>query len=530
VRLQALPLNPNGKLDRNALPDPDAGAFGSRVFEPPQGALEETLAALWCELLGLDRVGRQDHFFSLGGHSLLAVQLLSRIRSRLGLEAALAELFANPHLAEFARVLTSAANTPLPAIMPAGRTAPLPLSFAQQRLWFLDQLDARANAAYLIPGGLRLSGPLDTTALQRALDCILARHEALRTGFVSTEDAPVQRISPPEIGFALTQFDLSASPDPEAEARRHAEEETSTAFDLARGPLIRGRLLTLAPHDHVLLITMHHIVSDGWSMGVLVREFRTLYAAFSQGQDDPLPPLSIQYADFALWQRQWFSGEILQRQLQFWRTHLLGAPPLLELPTDRPRPPMQDFAGQHLGFELDEPLSTALKALSQRHGCTLFMTLLAAWGALLARLCGQSEVVIGSPIANRNRAEIEPLIGFFVNAHALRLDFSAQPSVAALLAQVRATALAAQEHPDLPFEQLIESLNPPRSLAHPPLFQVLVAWQNAPEAELSLPGLHLSGFSAAQARVKFDLELSMHEVPGHSGSRLAGTLSYATAL
>ncbi|MBW8849061.1 MAG: AMP-binding protein, partial [Burkholderiales bacterium] len=283
----------------------------------------------------------------------------------------------------------------------------------------------------------------------------------------------------------------------------------------------------LAAQDHILLLTMHHIVSDGWSMGVLVNEFSALYTAFSTGLPDPLPALPIQYADFAAWQHRWISGALLQRQLEFWRAHLHSAPALLELPTDRPRPPVQDHAGASLDFALSPALSAQLKALAQRHGCTLFMTLLAAWATLLARLAGQSEVVIGSPTANRHRAELEPLIGFFVNTQALRIDLSARPSVAQLLGQVRATALAAQDHQDLPLEQLIEALNPPRSLAHHPLLQVMLTWQNAPAGELALPGLQLlPALADGAASAKFDLELSLHE----HGHGIAGSLQYACAL
>ncbi|MBW8849128.1 MAG: non-ribosomal peptide synthetase, partial [Burkholderiales bacterium] len=334
---------------------------------------------------------------------------------------------------------------------PASRDGALPLSFAQQRLWFIAQLDARAAAAYAIPGGVRLKGALDAAALRAALDRIVVRHEALRTSFVLVDGDPVQVIAAPEVGLALTQVDLSGHAAPEAELERLAAEEAAAPFDLERGPLIRGRLVRLAHDDHVLLVTMHHIVSDGWSMGVLVNEFSALYAAFSQGRPDPLPPLPIQYADYAVWQRRWLAGGVLQRQLDFWRNHLSGAPALLELPTDWPRAPVQDYAGASVDFAFDAELSANLKALSQRHGSTLFMTLLAAWAALLSRLSGQDEVVIGTPVANRHRAEVEPLIGFFVNTQALRIDLSASPSVAQLLAQVRATALAAQDHQDLPF-------------------------------------------------------------------------------
>ncbi|HET7866139.1 MAG TPA: amino acid adenylation domain-containing protein, partial [Burkholderiaceae bacterium] len=406
--------------------------------------------------------------------------------------------------------------------------APLPLSLAQQRLWFLDRLDQRAGAAYHIPTGVRLQGRLDVPALQAALDRIVARHEVLRTCFEPTADGAMQRIAARDRGLALQHHDLSALPaaEQQAQLRTLTNAEAAAPFDLAHGPLIRARLVRLADTDHVLLVTMHHIVSDGWSMGVLVREFGALYAAFAQGQADPLPPLPIQYADFAVWQRRWLEGPVLQRQLQFWTEHLQGAPALLELPTDRPRPPMQDFTGDSVGFELDAALTAQLKALAQRHGATLFMVLLAAWGALLARLSGQGEAVIGTPVANRNRAEIEPLIGFFVNTQALRVSLAGNPSTAELLARVQATALAAQDHQDLPFDQIIEALNPERSLTHPPVFQALFDWQNAPMGDLELPGLQLEGLHGSTQVTKFDIELVMQD----RGERIAGALSYVTAL
>jgi hypothetical protein len=337
----------------------------------------------------------------------------------------------------------------------------------------------------------------------------------------------VQLIAPPESGLSLSQVDLWGHADPEAELERLAAEEAAAPFDLTHGPLVRGRLIRLAANDHVLLVTMHHIVSDGWSMGVLVNEFSALYTAFSQGRTDPLPPLPIQYADYAAWQRHWIASERLQRQLDFWRDHLSGAPTLLELPTDRPRPTVQDYAGASVGFELDAELTANLKALSQRHGTTLFMTLLASWAALLARLSGQHDVVIGTPVANRHRAEIEPLIGFFVNTQALRVDVSGSPSVAELLAQVRSTALAAQAHQDIPFEQVVEALSHARSMAHSPIFfQVMFAWQNAPGGSLDLPGLQSEPVEASATTVKFDLELTLHE----AGERIAGSLGYACAL
>ncbi|WP_138984731.1 non-ribosomal peptide synthetase, partial [Xanthomonas oryzae] len=526
VTRDALPLTANGKLDRRALPAPDADALAAQAHAPPHGELETLLAALWRELLGVERVGRHDDFFALGGHSLLAVRLISRIRSRLGLELPLAALFAQPRLAGLADALTNAAASTLPAIVPADRSAPLPLSFAQHRLWFLAQLDAQADLAYLMPRALRLRGHLDRDALRQALNRIVARHETLRTRIALHHDEPVQRIDADSVGFSLSEHDLSRSPDQEAHLQRHVEEETLTAFDLAHDSLARGQLLRLADDHHVLLVTLHHLVSDGWSVALLVRELSTLYAAFAQGMPDPLPPLALQYADIAVWQRRWITGEILQRQRDFWVAHLQGAPTQLDQPTDRPRPALQDARGDTLAFALEAPLTAALKTLGQRHGTTLFMTLLAAWGVLLARLSGQDRVVIGTPVANRHRSEVEPLIGLFVNTQALCVDLRADPSVTELLEQVRTTALAAQHHQDLPFEQVIEALNPPRNLAHPPVFQVMFTWHNTPERSIDLPGLVTEGIAAALPTIKFDLDLSLHEVD----DRIAGSLAYATAL
>ncbi|WP_231108134.1 non-ribosomal peptide synthetase, partial [Xanthomonas graminis] len=526
VILETLPLTANGKLDRRALPAPDADALAVQAYTPPEGALEQTLAQLWSELLGVEQVGRHDSFFALGGHSLLGVRLISRIRSTLGLELPLAALFAQPRLSELAQALDTAAASTLPAIVPADRSASLPLSFAQQRLWFLDQLDDRASVAYLMPGGVDLHGALNLPALQQALDRIVARHDALRTHFVAADDGAIQRIAAPEIGFALACVDLRQAADPHADAQRHAELETSTPFDLEHGPLIRGRLLRLAEHEHRLLVTMHHIVTDGWSMGLLVRELSILYAAFALGQPDPLPPLPIQYADYALWQRRWLEGPLLQRQLSFWREHLHGAPALLELPTDRPRPALQDYRGDSIEIALDAELTSALRGLSQRHSSTVFMTVLAGWAALLARLSGRDELVIGTPVANRTRSELETLIGFFVNTQALRIDLRAAPSVAELLAQVRRTALAAQDHQDLPFEQVIEALNPARHLGHHPVFQAMLVWQNNADVALDLPGLHSRVLEQGNATAKFDLQLTLQA----KDERIAGQLTYATAL
>ncbi|MCW9096009.1 MAG: condensation domain-containing protein, partial [Ignavibacteriaceae bacterium] len=484
----------------------------------------QTLAAIWSELLDIEPVGRNDHFFELGGHSLLAVQLISRLRTRLGREVALGQLFARPVLKEFAAGIADTAASELPAIIAADRSQELPLSFAQQRLWFLAQLEDSASAAYHIAGGVKLTGDLDRPALRRALDRIVARHEALRTSFASQDGRPVQVIAAADTGFALQERDVSGLDA--AGVQDLAAAEAGRSFDLATGPLIRGQLLRFSDTQHVLLVTMHHIVSDGWSMGVLIDEFRMLYQAFCRGGADPLPALGIQYADYALWQRRWLEGELLQRQLDYWTGQLSGAPALLELPLDHRRPVEQDYAGAGIDVCLDAELTRALAQLSRRCGATLFMTLLAGWAVLLSRLSGQDDIVIGTPVANRTRAEIEPLIGFFVNTLALRLDLTGAPTAAELLERVKQRTLEAQSHQDIPFEQVVEAVQPARSLSHSPLFQVMFAWQNAPQGKMALEGLDLEPMGASQATAQFDLSLSLQQ----DGEQIKGVLTYATAL
>jgi amino acid adenylation domain-containing protein len=527
VWLERLPLTPNGKVDRRALPAPEADAYGTRAYETPADGTEASLAEIWSELLRVERVGRRDSFFELGGHSLLAVQVISRVRQLLGVEVTLGELFAEPVLADFARCLEQAGQAGLPPVEPVERSGPLALSFAQQRLWFLEQLGA-VGTAYHVPLRLRLKGELDRAALLRALDRIVARHEALRTTFAQVDGEPEQRIAPLEgCGVALREHDLRAHAGAEAELRRLMGVEVNTPFDLERGPLIRGRLVRMAEEDHVLLLTMHHIVADGWSMGVLTGELSALYGAFRRGEEDPLPELPVQYADYAVWQRRWVDGEVLRQQAEYWSRTLGGAPELLELPTDHARPARQDFSGAFAGLRLEEELTAGLKALSRRQGTTLFMTLLAGWAATLGRLSGQEDVVVGTPMANRGRREIEGLIGFFVNTLALRTDLSGSPSVAELLGRVKARTLEAQQNQDIPFEQVVELVQPARSLAHSPVFQVAFAWQSAPRGRLELPGLTLAPVQGAeQATAKFDLTLTLSE----RGGRIVGGVEYATAL
>ncbi|MEV7229556.1 amino acid adenylation domain-containing protein [Polymorphospora sp. NPDC051019] len=525
VRLAAWPLTPNGKVDRAALPAPDGEAFGQRGYVEPVGLLETVVAAVWADVLGIERVGRYDDFFALGGHSLLAMRLVSKIRQALGREVSPAALFAAPLLAAFVERMTPDGRDVLPPVRPVDRGGALALSFAQQRLWFLERLGG-VGPAYHMPMALRLDGWLDRSALTAALDALVARHEVLHTRIVADDADAHQHIDPPGTGFALGVDDLTGHPGAVARLAELQAAEAATPFDLAAGPLIRGRLVVLAPDRHVLLLTMHHIVSDGWSMGVLTRELGVLYTAFHGGDTDPLPPLPIQYADYAAWQRQWLADGVLTRQETYWRQALADAPALLELPTDRPRPAEQDHVGAQLALDLDADLTAALKALGARHGGSLFMTLLTGWAIVLSRLSGQTDLVIGTPTANRRRAELEDLIGFFVNTLALRVDLTGNPTTTQLLDRVRDLSLTTLEHQDLPFEQVVELVNPTRSLAHAPLFQVMFAWQNNEDGELALPGIEVTALPFPYTSAKFDLVLALAE----QGGRITGSLEYATAL
>ncbi|WP_146742924.1 non-ribosomal peptide synthetase, partial [Lonsdalea populi] len=527
VTLDTFPLTPNGKLDRRALPAPDLTAVISRDYEAPQGEVETALAEIWQDLLGLARVGRHDHFFELGGHSLMAVQLINHLREQ-GREATLAALFSHPTLCDLAMVLTNASFTSPSRIPVADRNTPLPLSFAQQRLWFIGHLDPAASQAYHLPAALRLVGQLDKSALTAALDSLVARHESLRTHFTLVDGQPCQRIAPDSIGFSLSCLDLrklDAAGCPQRVAELAAQ-EAREPFDLTQGPLIRGRLLQLGDDEHVLLLTQHHIVSDGWSLGILVRELAALYRAAIRGENAHLPPLPIQYADYAVWQRNWLRGETLADLHAFWHNQLQGAPALLRLPTDRPRPSVQRYVGSVVPIQIDGTELTALRTLSQQQGTTLFMTLLAGWAAVLSRLSGQDDIVVGTPVANRTRRELEGVVGFFVNTLALRVEPGQCTTVADLLAQVSERALAAYAHQDLPFEQVVEALQPVRSLSYSPVFQVMLSLNNTPAQTLTLPGLELSAIEQTGRSAHFDLTLSLTETE----SGLTGGLEYATDL
>jgi amino acid adenylation domain-containing protein/non-ribosomal peptide synthase protein (TIGR01720 family) len=534
VLLDALPLTPSGKIDRSALHFPDTEDASSGLVAP-RTPTEAILANLWADVLGKPQIGIHASFFELGGHSLLATQLISRVRGAFRIELPLRVVFEAPTIAELAERIESArqaaAGIQLPPILAVARDGELPLSFGQQRLWFLDQLEP-GSPLYNIPDAVRLTGPLNVDALRRGLHEIVRRHEVLRTTFVTVDGRPRQVIAPADASGVTPEIvDLRAASeaDREEEAQRLAGAEARAPFDLTRGPLLRAKLLQLADEDYIALLTMHHIVSDGWSSGLLIRELAALYDAFANGRPSPLPELAIQYADFAHWQRAWLRGEALEAQLGYWKRQLGNAPEILNLPTDRPRPAIQSYRGAHCDFALPQRLSEQLAALSRQEGATLFMTLLAAWQVLLHRYSGQDDICVGTPIANRNRAEIESLIGFFINTLVLRADLSGTPTFRDLLSQVRETALGAFAHQDVPFELIVDAVQPERNLSHTPLFQVMFILQNmasgragaAPLSSLAPRPLETdSGIS------NFDLTLAIEEGP-HG---LRGALEYSSDL
>ncbi|AKQ66241.1 Non-ribosomal peptide synthetase [Myxococcus hansupus] len=529
VSLEALPLTPSGKVDRRALPAPEASDLsGGKDAEPPVTPTEARLVEIWKELLRTPGVGRRDNFFELGGHSLLATRVVARIREAFDVELSLRAFFESPTVAALAERLRGDTVGPqLPPLTRAPREGLVPPSFAQQRLWFLDQLQP-GGSEYNMSAALRLSGTLDLDALHGVMTELVRRHESLRTTF-RDENGEARQVIHPPTAVSLEVVDLSGlqgEAQREAEAVKRATEDAQRPFDLARGPLLRVTLLKLETSEHVLLVCMHHIISDGWSMGVLVREVASLYESFCGGKPAPLPELPVQYADYAVWQREWMQGETLKRQLDWWRQRLAGAPHALELPTDKPRPAVLSHHGASVPVHLPLALSEAVEALAQREGATPFMVLLAAFQCVLARHSGQEDVLVGSPIAGRRHAQTEGLIGFFVNTLVLRARLSPGLSFRQLLAQVRDTTLGAYEHQDLPFERLVEELQPARDLGRGPLFQVLFALQNAPDSELSLPELTIRTLEPTHAVTKFELELSLTRAP--DGFR--GDLIFSTEL
>ncbi|MBK5304160.1 MULTISPECIES: non-ribosomal peptide synthetase [Gammaproteobacteria] len=527
--LAALPLSANGKLDRRALPMVASGEEAHRAYEAPVGEVEEQLAALWEEMLHVAPVGRHDNFFDLGGHSLLATQLVSRIRRSLAVELPLRNLFEMPTIKSLATCIIQeqqSSTGALPTVTSITRKEPLQLSFAQQRLWFIDQLSA-GDSTYNMTVALQLSGELDLTILASIFNEIIRRHEVLRTTFTTSDGQPSLRIAASQT-LELIITDLAVDPhvDKNHSIQQELQRETQTGFDLSSGPLMRVRLLRLGTNQFVAVITMHHIVSDGWSMGVLINEVASLYQAYVQGKPSPLPELPVQYVDFAHWQRQWLAGGVLADQLAYWTQRLAGAPVLLTLPTDRPRPAMQSYRGDSLTFSVPAAVSGGLAALGKKAHGTLFMVLTAAFNLLLSRYSGQSDICLGTAVANRTRIETEALIGFFTNTLVLRTQVDEAVTFESLLDEVRQTTLDAYAHQDVPFEQLVETLKPVRHTSHSPLFQVMLVLQNAPLGSLQLPGLILEPMEMQSTTAKFDLLLVMEERAGE----LHASLEYNTDL
>lgn len=531
VVMESFPRTVSGKVDRKALPAP-AQALRRRQagFVAPRTPLEEVLAGIWARILGLDRIGVRDHFFELGGHSLLATQVVAEVRRSLQVELPLRDFLDSPTLAGMAERISqlqrSSQGRGGPPLRVLPRPERLPLSFAQRRLWFLDQLEPD-SPVYNVYGGLRVSGPLELPALERALFTLVERHEALRTTIAVFEGEPFQQVRPvPDFRLELSEVSGPSLPRREQEALRLAAAEAERPFALSRGPLFRVRAIRLDAEEWMVFLTLHHLVFDIWSLDVLYRELTALYEAFCEGRPSPLQPLSVQYADYTLWQRELLRGERLEALLAYWRKRLAGAAPLLALPTDRARPLMQSHRGAELAFSVPPSTVSALKQLGVREGATLFMTLLAAFKVLLLRFSGQEDMVVGAPIANRTVAELAELIGFFVNTLVLRTDLSGDPPFTEVLARVRETALEAYSHQDLPFEQLVEALQPSRSLGQSPLFQVLFVLQNAVQRSPRLGELRVRPFMLPSTTAKFDLTVTFEE----TSEGLSGLLEYNTDL
>ena len=527
VELEELPLTPSGKIDRRALPAPQQ--FRQELearFEAPHSPTEEVLASIWSEILKVDRVGIHDNFFDLGGHSLVATRVIARMRVAFGTELPLRLMFDSPTIAALANIIEKGMRheegPEPPPLVRASREENLPASFAQQRLWFLDQLE-QGSSFYHISRAFRVSGNLNVDALASAINEIVRRHEPLRTSFVSVDGMPLQRIEEPQ-PILISQFALEQVPesDRDNEVQRLAQAQIRKPFDLTSGPMLRASLIKTGQAEWVFVLTIHHIAGDAWTLSILFKELGVLYAAFAQGNPSPLPDLKIQFVDFAVWQRSWLQGEVMEKHLSYWKRQLAGAPAILELPTDKPRPAEQTFRGERLRFDLSPELTGSLKAMSKREGVTLFMTSLAAFQVLLSRYTGQTELLVGTDVANRNRVETEAMIGFFVNLLPLRISLSENPTFIGLLRQVREVTLRAYAHQDVPFERLVAEFRPKRDLSRNPLVQVLLVMQNTPAQELEMEGLTLAPFELSTESSRFDLALFFWE----SGAGISGSYLY----
>lgn len=513
IILESLPLAPSGKVDRKALPKPDViNSEVSSSFVAPRYPVEEVLTGIWGQVLSVSQIGIHDNFFELGGHSLLATQIISRIRKTFELDIPLQRLFEFPTIAELAKNIQESSHQSISAsIKPVPRDGNLPLSFAQARLWLLEQLDPNSGI-YNMPAKVRLVGELDVEALERSINEIIRRHEVLRTSITSVDGQPLPVIVP-DVQIKISVVDLRESPkaEQEAEIQHLSIKEFQLAFDLTQVPLLRCKLLQLEEQEYILLFTIHHIVFDGWSKGILIREIAELYTAFAVGESSRLAALPVQYADFAVWQRQYLQGERLKTLLSYWKQQLANLA-VLQLPTIRSRVEVKTNRGASHSFMIPTSVVQEVRSLSLRAGVTLFMTLLASFKILLQRYCNQDDIVVGTDVANRNQAEIEQLIGFFVNLLVLRTDLSGNPTFLELLQRVRTKTLGAYAHQDIPFDELVRELQPERDLNNTiPLFQVLFVLQNTPDSALELPGLSLNLLEVEDRNARFDLALFITE-------------------
>ena len=519
VELDSIPLTPNGKVDKKALPDPELTDL-SAAYVAPGNETEQALADIWQELLHIEQIGINNNFFELGGHSLLAMRVVSAVRKELDVEISIRDLFVHPTIAGLGAYLDEQhKGTLLPAIIKTERPAHIPLSFSQERLWFIDQLEGTVQ--YHIPAVLRLKGELNQEALQNTLQAIISRHEVLRTVIGEHNGQGYQQIIP-ATGWSLTVEDKTD----DTVIEPYIAQLISKPFDLSADYMLRAELIETGQEEHVLVVTTHHIASDGWSTSILVKEVMELYTAHTSGHTAQLPDLPIQYADYAIWQREYLQGEVLEAKLDYWKTKLANTAPL-QLPADHSRPAVQSSKGAAYSFKIDAGLSAQLQTLSQGHGATLYMTLLAAFNVLLYRYSGQEDICVGTPIAGRSQQELEGLIGFFINTLALRSKLSAEMTFSKLLSEVKDTTLEAYGHQEVPFEKIVDAVVKTRDMSRSPLFQVLFSLQNTPDVpKLELGELQL--FTAAQEHTtaKFDIAFLLNE----NSSGIQGTVEYNTAL
>ena len=527
VELDQLPFNSSGKVDRRALPAPEFAAGVGYVA--PRSEAEVVLADIWAEVLGVEQVGVEDNFFELGGDSILSIQVVSRVRVAFGVEVSLRSLFINPTVAGLVGVLPADAvadySGAVSVIPVVSREGGLPLSFAQQRLWFLDEFQP-GSSEYISPSALRLCGGLDGGALARALSGLVARHESLRTTFESVEGRGVQVVHPPgEVPLPVLDLSELSEGDRRVELDRVLAQEAVRPFDLSRGPLLRARLVRLGAQEHVLSLVLHHIVTDGWSSGVLWRDLGELYRAEVTGTAPQLAVLPVQYADFAVWQRERLSDSALQGQLDYWRQQLASLS-AVELPTDRPRPAVHTSHGAVWEFVVPAPVTSRLKELGRGQDATLFMALVAACQVLLARWSGQDDIAVGTVTSGRDRAELEGLVGFFVNTLVLRSQVQGGQTFSEFLTQVKNTVLDAFVHQDVPFERLVDELHVARDTSRTPLFQTMVVLQNTPDQAWELPGLDIDGVDLPVVTALFDISIDFLEFDGG----LYGAMSYNTDL